>query len=135
MRIVIFLFVIVNSIFAHKLNIFLSQENNKVLINTYYASGASCKSCKLEIYNLKNQLISTSKTDGNGDYYINKPKESIVIKVEAIGGHGAKTIYEIDTMTKKNITEKNSTIDSLIQSLVAAILIALIFVFLKRFKK
>lgn len=126
---------IINSLFAHKLNIFVSEENNKLFISSYFASGSSCKNCELMIYNSENKLLKKSKTDENGEYIIDKPRETVLIKVEAIGGHAAETKYEINKEIKKNEIKRNTTFDNLIQSVISILLIMLIFFFLKKVKK
>ena len=126
---------IINSLFAHKLNIFVSEENNKLFISSYFASGSSCKNCELMIYNSENELLKKVKTDENGEYTIDKPNETILIKVEAIGGHAAETKYEINKKIEKNELKRNNTFDNLIQSIIAILLIMLIFFFLKKVKK
>jgi len=135
MKSIIFLLLIINSLFAHKLNIFISEENNKLFISSYFASGASCKNCKVEISTLENKLIKESKTDENGEYIMPRPEESFLIKVEAIGGHAVQTKYEVNKKTKEMTVKRNTITDNLIQSLLAILLIAGIFLFLKKVKK
>ena len=50
MRYFIFLILIMGSLFAHKLNLFYVDENNKIYFSTYFASGAPCKNCEVDIY-------------------------------------------------------------------------------------
>ena len=135
MRILILFCLFFSSLFAHKLNIFLAEEGEKVVVNSYFASGAFCKNCKVEIYNLNNVLIKEAKTDDKGEYILDKPKESLSIKVEAIGGHAVKAKYETDNKLPKSKIEKKSMSDSLIQSFIAILLIVGIFFLLKRTRR
>ena len=135
MKSLLFLLLIVNVLLAHKLNIFISEENNKIFVSSYFASGSSCKNCKVMIYNLKNEILLEAKTDENGEYIIPKPEETILIKVEAIGGHAAQTKYEINKKIKKTAMKRTSTFDNLLQSLIAIFAIFAIFFFLKKVKK
>lgn len=143
MKISLLLFLLLNSLFAHKLNIFLIQENEDVIISSYFASGSYCKNCKVEIYNLKDELIEKAKTNKKGEYLIKKPKESLRIKVEAIGGHAAFASFEVSTNANinKKVKTKHEEIkiksfkDSLIQSFIAILLIMGIFLLLKKNKK
>lgn len=138
MKIILLSFLFLSSLFAHKLNIFLIEENENLIISSYFASGAYCKNCKVEFYNLNNKLIKEAKTDKNGEYLIKKPQESLTIKVEAIGGHAAFEKYEVDnniSKNKKEDKEVKSLKDSLLQSLIAILLIVGIFLLLKRIKK
>lgn len=133
MKIVFFLTLLISSLFAHKLNIFLYEENNKIVLNSYFASGSACKNCKVEIFDDKNKLLQSSKTDEKGDYTFDKLSSKLIVKVEAIGGHAATSSIEVKNINKKK--DELSKSNSLIQSLLAAFLIALIFLGLKRIKR
>jgi len=135
MRILIPFFLLFSSSFAHKLNIFLSQENEKVQVSSYFASGSFCKNCKIEVITLDNKLLIESKTDEKGEFIFDKPENSVFVRVEAIGGHAVKTKYEIDIKDSKKTIDKKSITDSLIESLIAILLIVGIFILLKRLKK
>lgn len=136
MKIIFLSFLFISSLFSHKLNIFLIEENENLIISSYFASGAYCKNCKVEIYNLKEELIKEAKTDKNGEYLFKKPKESLTIKIEALGGHGAFAVFEVNNQNNKNKEiEIKSTKDSLIQSFIAILLIVGIFLLLKRNRK
>lgn len=138
MKILILFFLLFSSLFAHKLNIFLFEENENLIISSYFASGAYCKNCKVEFYNLKDELIKEAKTDEKGEFSIKKPEESLTIKVEAIGGHAAFEKYEVGNKIDKNSREKKeikSLSDNLIQSLIGILLIAGIFLYLIKNKK
>lgn len=133
MKIVFFLTLLISSLFAHKLNIFLYEEENKIVLNSYFASGSPCKNCKVEIFDDKNKLLQSSKTDEKGDYTFDKLASKLTVKVEAIGGHAAISSIEVKNINKKK--DELSKSNSLIQSLLAAFLIALIFLGLKRIKR
>lgn len=136
MKIIFITFIIFSTLFAHKLNVFLFEENKNLIVSSYFASGAYCKNCKVEFYNLEKKLIKEGKTDEKGEYLIEIPKETLEIKVEAIGGHAAFARFDVDNKNiKKEKIEIKSTKDSLLQSFIAILLIAGIFLFLKRIKK
>ena len=138
MKILILFCLLISSLFAHKLNIFLFEENGNLIISSYFASGSYCKNCKVEFYNLKDELIKEGKTDEKGEYLLKIPNESLTIKVEAIGGHAAFDKYEVGNKIEKNIKEKKeikSFGDSLLQSLIGILLIAGIFFLLIKNKK
>ena len=129
MKILVVFFLLLSSIYAHKLNIFLIEEENTLIVSSYFASGSYCKNCKVEIYNLNDELIKEARTDKNGEYLIENPKESLNIKVEAIGGHAAFAKFEISNdVNQKSKNQKEeikikSTKESLFQSFIAILLI------------
>lgn len=133
MKIVLFFLFLFSFSFAHKLNLFLYEEENKVLVSSYFASGSSCKNCKIEVYNLNKELIQEAKTDEKGEYTINSIQPKMIIRVEALGGHAVQKEFEIKGI-KANKKEIKKT-DSIFESILAVILILLIFFFLKRIKK
>ena len=135
MKILVLFAFLFSFICAHKLNIFLIEENENIIVSSYFASGSYCKNCKVEIYNLKNELIKEGITNKNGEYVFSKTDESLNIKVEAIGGHAAFEKFEISKEHEKKNKEVKTTKDSLIESFIAILLIAGIFLFLKKIKK
>ncbi len=132
MKIVLLTIFLSASLFAHKLNVFVSQDKDNVVVSSYFASGSFCKNCKVEVYDRKNELLEEGKTDKNGEYIIKNLDSKIIVKVEASGGHGASNEFEVENLKPK---EKIEETHNIWQSLIAAFLIGLIFVVLKRLKK
>jgi len=135
MRIVLLFFFLVNILFAHKLNLFLFEDNNEVRISSYFASGTPCKNCKVDIYNEKKELIITTTTDKNGEYIVKEVEPKLYIKVEAIGGHAIEKEFELKSIKSKQEIEIIKPENSLLQSVLAILLITIIFLVLKRIKK
>lgn len=123
------------TLFAHKLNLFLDIENNNLYIYSYFATGSPCKNCKIELFDLNNKLIQKLQTDEKGEYYLKDFSKVKYVKVEALGGHGAKKELNFHNKEKKEQKPENSYLQSLLQSLISFILIIGIFLFLKRIKK
>lgn len=132
MRILVLIIFLASILSAHKLNLFLYEENNKIYLNSYFASGNPCIDCKIEIYDEKKELLEIAKTDEKGNYNFKKLANKLIVKVEAIGGHAVENQIEVKSLAKEE--EKRET-NSILQSLIAVFLIALIFIALKRFKK
>lgn len=134
MRLVFILFIILDILYAHKLNLFVSQENNDVIVSSYFASGNFCKKCKVEVFDIDKKLLESGITNKEGEYSIKNNTKEFIVKVEAIGGHAVQKIFESNNLEAKKLNEKNKS-GSLWQSLIAIFLLVLIFVFLKRVKK
>ena len=135
MRIALFLCFLSLSLFGHKLNLFLDYEKDKLYIYSYFNSGTPCKNCKLELFDSKQILLKTLKTNEKGEYFLDDYKNVTYVKVEAIGGHS--TIGKIDNaLTEaKDKKAKLKSENSFLSSIIAIALIILIFIGLKRIKR
>ncbi len=135
MRILLLSIFLVNILFAHKLNLFLFEEEKSIYISSYFASGAPCKNCKVDIYNQEKRLLTSATTDKNGEYIIEKVEAKLFVKVEAIGGHAVEKEFELKSIKSKQDVEDIKPENSLFQSILAILLIGIIFLLLKRIKK
>ncbi len=132
MRILFFLLFISATLFAHKLNLFLDFKDEKLFIYSYFNSGAPCKNCKVELLNKDDKLVKTLQTDENGEYLLADYKNISCIRVEAFGGHATRGKIDIQNKEEETPITKE---DSFLESIIAIILIILIFLGLKRVKK
>ena len=160
MRVILFVFLCLSSVYAHKLSIFLQQEEDKVYLSAYFASGAFCKTCKVEVLNKNKKLIQTGVTDTKGEFEITNLDFSldslIYVGVDAGSGHMVQKSIKILKVKKEETTskelivlkeenkrlkreiellkEKNSFSD-IFKMVFALLVIAGIFFVLKRVKK
>lgn len=88
--------------FAHKLNLFLTQEKEKVFASAYFASGSFCKNCDIKVEDEKGVILQKGKTDKKGELIITNLAPKIIVSVESLGGHGAKDSLIINTIKKEN---------------------------------
>lgn len=135
MRVALFLCFLSLSLFGHKLNLFLDYEKEKLYIYSYFNSGSPCKNCKLELFDSKQVLLKTLKTDKKGEYFLEDFKKVTYVKVEAIGGHSAKGKIDNALAEAKDKKAKVKSENSLLSSIIAIALIILIFAGLKRIKR
>ena len=133
MRIVFLSLFLLASLFAHKLNLFISQEKENVVVSSYFASGSFCKDCKVEVFDKNKKLIESGKTDKNGEYILKNPQSKINVRVEAIGGHAVSNEFELKNLTTK--VEKTEEEYKIYETLIAILLIGGIFFLLKRVKR
>jgi len=106
MRVIIFFLLCFNVLYAHKLNIFLQQENDKVYVSSYYASGSFCSECKVEVFNTKNQLIQNGITNNKGEFVISELDSTLKVFVEAQGGHKVSSSLIVKTIENRNLSNK-----------------------------
>lgn len=95
MRLIGLFLLLTAMLFAHKLNLFYSIDNNGSLnINSYFASGSPCRICKINLKNAEGNIIFTAYTDHNGDALIpNMPKTLTEITIDGGMGHAASATF------------------------------------------
>ncbi|HAA84256.1 MAG: Uncharacterized protein XD42_1193 [Thermodesulfobacterium sp. 37_54] len=99
--------------FAHKVNLFVFREGEKISGEGYFANGAPCMKCAIEVYTLKGKKIAQTTTDEKGRFEVRiKEKEPLLVRLIAGEGHLAEEKLEGSTevasndKTKENITKK-----------------------------
>ena len=136
MRFFLLFFFFINIAFAHKINLFITNEQNKINIYSYYASGKPCVKCKLIIKN-KDKILLQSILDNQGKYIYESKNNHLEISIDASSGHLVKKevyLKKIDnTSINEQVKEENSMEN--IKIVLSLILIFLIFYILKRFKR
>ncbi len=140
MRYFIFLILIMGNLFAHKLNLFYVDENNKIYFSTYFASGAPCKKCDVDIYDENKKVVKRLKTDDKGEFIVDY-FDGMSVKVETIGGHAVEEKVVVEKHNTKQkaqeiIENKNKEVkkNSIIETILAILAIGFIFYILKRLK-
>lgn len=157
MRKILLIFVIPLFLFAHKINLFLDYENGNLFINSYFANAKGCIKCKFEIKDKTGNIIFSDVLDENGEKTYKTDIKELSVTVDAGSGHiVSKDIKEEETKTEERETlnnsdelnkllEENSHLKNHIKVLeeqlnyfevfkviFGLVLIALIFLFLKR---
>ncbi|AIH03751.1 hypothetical protein [Thermodesulfobacterium commune] len=101
--------------FAHKVNLFVFREGEKISGEGYFANGAPCMKCAIEVYTLKGKKIAQTTTDEKGRFEVRiKEKEPLLVRLIAGEGHLAEEKLEgsiegaSNDKTKENITKKES---------------------------
>lgn len=133
----IFLFLLItSSLFAHKINLFITNEENSVNIYSYFASGDPCINCKLIIKNGEN-IVLEDKLDTNGKYLYNSKYKDIQVTIDASGGHIVKQDIELENIKNESLQThlKDEQENEHIKILISLILIGLIFYVLKIVKR
>ncbi|WP_421716611.1 hypothetical protein [Arcobacter arenosus] len=108
MRTILLMFVFINFLFAHKLNLFLNQEGNSVFASAYFASGSFCKNCDLEVKDENGKLLESGKTDSKGEYLISKLSSTIIVEVKTQEGHGASSSLVLNDLKKEEPIVSNT---------------------------
>lgn len=133
----IFLFLLItSSLFAHKINLFVTNEENSVNIYSYFASGDPCINCKLIIKNGEN-IVLEDKLDTNGKYLYSSKYKDIQVTIDASGGHIVKQDIELENIKNESLQThlKDEQENEHIKILISLILIGLIFYVLKIVKR
>ena len=136
MRYIFLLTLFISFSFAHKLNLFVTNENDSLEIYSYFASGAPCKNCKLIIKSDEKTILEDVLND-EGKYNYKPTNKNIEVVVDATGGHISTEKIEVENVKVQDIKEhkKEENKSENIKILIALMLIFFIFFLLKRFKK
>ena len=122
--------------FAHKINLFVTNEENGVNIYSYFASGNPCINCTLIIKNGENVVLE-DKLDVNGKYLYSSKYKDIQVTIDASGGHIAKQDIVVENIKNESLQThlKEEKENEHIKILISLVLIGLIFYVLKIIKR
>jgi len=124
------------SLFAHKVNLFITSQNDTIDIYSYFANGNPCKNCKLIIKN-DDTIILKDTLDTKGKYNYKTKYKNIEVTIDASGGHIAKENIVIENVEQNNIEEHKEKEKVLeYKKIVLGLFILFVFFFLlKRFTR
>lgn len=136
MKYLLLLVLFVSFSFAHKINLFVTNENDRLEIYSYFASGSACKNCKLIIKN-EEKIVLEDVLNNDGKYRYKPTFKNLEIIVDATGGHIASEKIEVSNIKNEDLKEhlKNEENNKYLNIFIGLILIFLLFFLLKRFKK
>ena len=136
MRYFLLLALFISFLFAHKINLFVTNEENGVNIYSYFANGNPCINCKLLIKNGEN-IVLEDKLDANGKYLYSSKYKNIQVTIDASGGHIAKQDIELENIKNESLQThlKEEKENEYIKILISLFLIVLIFYVLKMLKR
>ena len=104
MKHIFLLALFVNLLFAHKLNLFVTDENDSLEIYSYFTNGVSCKNCKLIIKSDEKIILEDVLSD-DGKYNYKPTIKNIEVIVDATGGHIASEKVEVENVKTQDINE------------------------------
>ena len=136
MRYFLLLALFISFSFAHKINLFVTNEENGVNIYSYFANGNPCINCKLLIKNGEN-IVLEDKLDANGKYLYSSKYKNIQVTIDASGGHIAKQDIELENIKNESLQThlKEEKENEYIKILISLFLSVLIFYVLKMLKR
>lgn len=136
MRYFLLLTLFISFSFAHKINLFVTNEENGVNIYSYFASGDPCINCKLIIKNGENVVLE-DKLDANGKYLYSSKYKDIQVTIDASGGHIAKQDIVVENIKNESLQThlEEEKENEHIKILISLVLIGLIFYVLKIIKR
>ena len=136
MKIVFLFLLITSSLFAHKINLFVTNEENGVNIYSYFANGNPCINCKLLIKNGEN-IVLEDKLDANGKYLYSSKYKDIQVTIDVSGGHIAKQDIVVENIKNESLQThlKEEKENEHIKILISLVLMGAIFYVLKIVKR
>ena len=136
MRYFLLLTLFISFSFAHKINLFVTNEENGVNIYSYFANGNPCINCKLLIKNGEN-IVLEDKLDANGKYLYSSKYKNIQVTIDASGGHIAKQDIVVENIKNESLQThlKEEKENEHIKILISLVLMGAIFYVLKIVKR
>ena len=136
MRYFLLLALFISFSFAHKINLFVTNEENGVNIYSYFANGNPCINCKLLIKNGEN-IVLEDKLDANGKYLYSSKYKDIQVTIDASGGHIAKQDIVVENIKNESLQThlKEEKENEHIKILISLVLMGAIFYVLKIVKR
>ncbi len=126
MRFLILIFLLLNSLYAHKLYILADDDGKTLHVKSYFTKSSSCQNCKVEILDSNGKVLFKKKTNTKGEANFPFAMKNINIEVTASMGHKNSISYESENEVIS--IEKN---ESYKKVLLALGIIAFIFFILK----
>jgi hypothetical protein len=81
--------------FAHRLNLFVTDENGAIYIQSYFTKSAPCQLCAVTVLDQSGALIANAQTDEEGKATIAVTTGGVTVRVNGGMGHQAETYYEL----------------------------------------
>lgn len=136
MKFVVLVFILFCSLDAHKVNLFITEQNSTLDIYSYFANGKPCKGCKLTIKDQEKVLLS-DKLNHEGKYLYKPSVKNIQVTVDASGGHIVTKDVEVYNVSKESLKEhmKKEESSKVTNIFIGLFSILFIFLILKRIKK
>ena len=135
MKYFVLVLMILNFANAHKINLFITNENNTIQVYSYFASGTASKNCELIIKH-NDKIILKDTLDEKGKYNYSPTFKNIEVIVDATGGHKASEKLEIANIHNENLKEhiQKEEKNKYINIVIGLFLIGVSFLFLKKIK-
>ncbi|MDR3347280.1 MAG: hypothetical protein LBN32_01565 [Helicobacteraceae bacterium] len=108
---------------AHKINLFIFDENGTIYIHGYFTKSAPCMTCPVTIYDTKDAVIATFNTDENGKAVYVPPEQTVIVSIDGGMGHFTKTEYTLES----TVIKEESALDLIAKILLSITAIAVIF--------
>lgn len=130
MRILLLVFLLLNSLYAHKLYILGDDDGKTLHIKSYFTKSSFCQNCQVEILDEDEKILFKGSTDEKGEASFPFTSKKVYIDVLASIGHKNRVFYESEN---ELISEDEN--ESYLKLLLALGIIALLFFLLRFFKK
>ena len=134
-RIFMLLILFTHILFAHKLNVFVYDENNTLYIYGYFTKSSPCKNCEVTIKNNDGGEIVNLFTDDNGKASIQMPDTTFAVGMNGGMGHYQEVKYVSQSNEQKDDLSSNNFFYKILLALSVIVSFGLISLFLKRIKK
>ncbi|MFA7084435.1 MAG: hypothetical protein WC141_07870 [Arcobacteraceae bacterium] len=135
MRSLILALLLSNSLWAHKINLFITHDKNELQLFSYFASGAPCKECKVIIKHNDETLLE-GNLDKEGKFSYVSVYDKLMIIIDGSSGHLVQkevTLTQIPEKSLEKLVEEEEE-GNIFKIFLSLGLIGLFFYGVKRFK-
>ncbi|MDR1285839.1 MAG: hypothetical protein LBJ88_06535 [Campylobacteraceae bacterium] len=99
-KILALLFLTVCVLSAHKINLFMYDDNGTLYIQSYFTKSSPCKNCEVIVKDESSKDIARLFTDENGKTSVLMSNDVVTVSVDGGMGHFKETKYTLKSLTK-----------------------------------
>jgi hypothetical protein len=130
MRVLLLIFLLLNSLYAHKLYVLGDDDGKTLHVKSYFTKSSFCQNCKVKILDKNEKVIFEGVTNERGEANFPFITKNMYIDVVASMGHKNRVYYESEN---DMISEDKN--ESYLKILLALGIIGLLFFILRLIKK
>ncbi|MDR1461032.1 MAG: hypothetical protein LBI78_05250 [Campylobacteraceae bacterium] len=128
-KISVLLILTVGVLSAHKISLFVYDDNGTLYIQSYFTKSSPCKNCEVTVKDENDKNIAKLFTDDDGKASLETSNEVVTISVDGSMGHFKEMKYTLKSFTKDDVQDLPPDI-SLYNIFIALAIIAVIFLML-----
>ncbi|MDR1008477.1 MAG: hypothetical protein LBL65_07985 [Campylobacteraceae bacterium] len=87
---------------AHKINLFMYDDNGTLYIQSYFTKSSPCKNCEVVVKDENAKDIVRLLTDDEGKTSVQMSNDAVIVSVDGGMGHFKETKYILKSLTKED---------------------------------
>ncbi|MDR1977022.1 MAG: hypothetical protein LBQ18_08565 [Campylobacteraceae bacterium] len=134
-KIVLLTILMLGTLSAHKLSVFVYDDNGTLFIQSYFTKSSPCKNCEIIVKDTNDNEIAKLFTNDEGKASMDASQDEVVISVDGGMGHFQQTKYALKSLTKEdaqNLPSDMPWYNALIAFLIMAVIFGLLWFFKRK---